>query len=244
MGTYVLRLELSVRCYADVPEAFARSFSSIFLLAAKIISSLFLCRFDWRSLRSALQAFVLGFSSGDSGVWLSFDVRLYRVIRSGCDGLAAAATGLVGTTGAGAAGCWNDAGACRMSVLRCLSAGKEELTLSRDLPLSTLSVVAAAFPPFLCRSHAMSLLFSCGNIWAIVSICAGSMRVERVALGRVPFAEGLLEYQRYTRKATTANTMTCGMLMLCSAMFATCGGCERECGGRVRGAADLSVPVG
>jgi hypothetical protein len=89
----------------------------------------------------------------------------------------------------------------------------------------------------------MSLLFSCGNIWAIVSICAGSMRIERVALGRVPFAEGLLEYQRYTRKATTANTMTCGMLMLCSAMFAMYVGSERECGGRVRVTADSSLPV-
>lgn len=96
--------------YAEVPEAFARSFSSIFRLAARIISSLFLCKFDWRSLRSALQAF-LGFSSVGSGVWLSFEVRLYRVIRSGCDGLAAAATGLVGTTGVGAAGSWNDVGA-------------------------------------------------------------------------------------------------------------------------------------
>lgn len=69
------------------------------------------------------------------------------------------------------------------------------------------------------------------------------MRIERVALGRVPFAEGLLEYQRYTRKATTANTMTCGMLMLCSAIFAMRGGCERGSGGRVRGAADSSAPV-
>lgn len=113
---------LCAQCYAEAPEAFALSFSSIFLLAARIISSLFLCRLDWRSVRSALHALVLGFSSAGSGVWLSFDVRLYRVMRSGCDGLAAAATGLVGAAGAGAAGSWNDAGACRMSVLRCLSA--------------------------------------------------------------------------------------------------------------------------
>lgn len=32
--------------YAAAPEAFALSFSSIFLLAASIISSLFFCRFD------------------------------------------------------------------------------------------------------------------------------------------------------------------------------------------------------
>jgi hypothetical protein len=89
----------------------------------------------------------------------------------------------------------------------------------------------------------MSLLLSCGNIWAIVSICAGSIRVERFAVGRVPFAEGLLEYQRYTRKATTAKTMTCGMLMLCSAMFARCVGCEKELGGRFRGSVDFSAPV-
>ena len=95
----------------------------------------------------------------------------------------------------------------------------QQHTLSRDLPLSTLSVVAAAFPPFLCRSHAMSLLLSCGNICAMVSIWAGLIRTERLATGRVPFAEGLLEYHRYTRKATTANTRTCGMFMLCSAML-------------------------
>lgn len=102
---------LCVSCYAVAPEAFALSFSSIFLLAANIISSLFLCRLVCRSFRSALQALVTGFSSVGSGVRLTFEAKLYRVIRSGCEGFVAAATGLVGTAGAGAAGSWNEAGA-------------------------------------------------------------------------------------------------------------------------------------
>lgn len=42
----VYHLPLCAPCYIAAPEALAFSFSSIFLLAAKIISSLFLCKFD------------------------------------------------------------------------------------------------------------------------------------------------------------------------------------------------------
>ena len=45
-------------------------------------------------------------------------------------------------------------------------------TLSRPRPPSTRSDVAATLPPFLCRSHMMSLRLSCGNICATCSTWA------------------------------------------------------------------------
>lgn len=44
-------------------------------------------------------------------MWLSLEDKLYRVIRSGCDGFVADATGRVGAAGVGVAGSWKDAGA-------------------------------------------------------------------------------------------------------------------------------------
>jgi hypothetical protein len=93
--------------------------------------------------------------------------------------------------------------------------------VSKPLPLSPLSIVAATLPPFLCKSHAMSRLLSCGSISATWSICAGLTRAAaRFAAARVPGAAavGLLRYHRTARKVTTMNTSTWGTLMLCSAM--------------------------
>lgn len=68
---------------------FAFSFPSSFLRAANIISSLLRCRFACLSFLSCDQAFAFGESSaGGSPVAFNFDDRLYRVIRSGCDGFA------------------------------------------------------------------------------------------------------------------------------------------------------------
>jgi hypothetical protein len=107
-----------------------------------------------------------------------------------------------------------------------LSSCDELLTVSKPLPPSTRSVVADAFPPFLCRSQAMSLLLSCGNICAIWSIWAGFIgRAVRLGAARVPASDGLLKcrYHRTARKVKTRKTRTCGMLMLCCAMAV--GGC-------------------
>ena len=76
--------------HAEVPDVLAFSFSSIFLRAAKIISSRRRCRFACRSFLSCDHAFCFGCCSDVdvSGVDASFDARLYRVIRSGGDGFA------------------------------------------------------------------------------------------------------------------------------------------------------------
>lgn len=105
-------------------------------------------------------------------------------------------------------------------------------TVSNPLPPSIRSVVAAALPPFRCKSHAMSRLLSCGNICATWSICAGFMRgVERWEVARVCGAEGLLKYHRMARTVTMRKTMTCGMFMDCSAMVARGGGEVASCAG-------------
>jgi hypothetical protein len=98
------------------------------------------------------------------------------------------------------------------------------LTVSSPRPLNTRSVVAAAFPPFRCRSHAISRRLSCGNICAMSSICRWFRRgvAARVEVGRVPWADGLLKYQRMARKVTTRKTRTWGMLIDCSVMVALC----------------------
>jgi hypothetical protein len=102
------------RDYA-APDAFAFSCSSSFLRAARIISSRRLCRFACLSLLSALHDFAFGRSSCvGCETWLSFEDKLYRVMRSGCAGLAgvgAARVGAGAVRGAGV-GIWKDAGAC------------------------------------------------------------------------------------------------------------------------------------
>ena len=50
------------------------------------------------------------------------------------------------------------------------------LTGSSCLPINTLSVVACTLPLFRCRSHMISLRFSCGNICDICSTCAAVKR--------------------------------------------------------------------
>jgi hypothetical protein len=206
-------------------EAFAFSCASSFRLAAKIISSLRLCKFACLSLLSALHDFAFGCSSCiGCGCWPSLEERLYRVIKSGCAGLAgvAAARAGVGAARGAGVGIWKDAGACSILVLPSFAANLwVMLTVSKPLPFSPLSIVAATFPPFRCKSHAMSRLLSCGSISATWSICAGLTRgAARFAAARVPGAAavGLLRYHRTARKVTTINTSTWGTLMLCSAI--------------------------
>jgi hypothetical protein len=97
--------------HAAPAPAFSLSFSSIFLLAARIISSLLRCRFAWRSVRSWLHALALGFSSSSAGASCpTFEARLYRVMRSGCAGFGAAGARAGVAAGRGA-GTVKDAGA-------------------------------------------------------------------------------------------------------------------------------------
>jgi hypothetical protein len=203
-------------------------FSAIsnFRRAAKTISSLLRCKFACRSFRSALHA--LGFAcSAGSSVCCNLAARLYRVMRSGCAVFGAGdARGAVCIVGSGrGVGRLNDGGACSALLVTfkmlcwCL-----RRTVSSPRPLNTRSVVAAAFPPFRCRSHAMSRRLSCGNICAMSSICRWFRRgaAARVEVGRVPWADGLLKYQRMARKVTTRKTRTWGMLIDCSVMVALC----------------------
>lgn len=148
-------------------SAFASPFSccSNFLLAARIISSLLLCRFACLSLRSALHDFAFGWSASESAeLWLIFEVKLYRVIRSGCVGCCGAGVALVGVAVERGSGTLNEGGAfatCQpLSNRDILSRRLFVLTLSKPLPLSARSVVAATFPPFLCKSQAISRLLS------------------------------------------------------------------------------------
>jgi hypothetical protein len=116
--------------------AFAFSCASSFLRAAKIISSLRLCRFACLSVLSALHDFAFGCSScaGCSGR-LSLEDRLYRVIKSGCVGLAgvAAARAGVGAVRGAGVGIWKDAGAYESISLSSLPANPS-LTYSIQTP--------------------------------------------------------------------------------------------------------------
>lgn len=81
--------------HEDTPVAFA--FSSIFLRAARIISSRLRCRLACLSFRSCDHFFCCCDSDeGSSGAELSFDFRLYRVIKSGCVGFEGVAARRVG----------------------------------------------------------------------------------------------------------------------------------------------------
>lgn len=83
-------------------------------------------------------------------------------------GFAGAGAALTGAGAARGAGIWKDGGAyVEVSKMpRVDTCCFASVTVSRPLPLNALSVVAATFPPFRCRSQAMSLLFSCGSISA------------------------------------------------------------------------------
>jgi hypothetical protein len=82
--------------------AFPFSCASIFLLAAKIISSLLFCKFICLSFLSALHAFFGVSSCAGSSVCANFEDKLYLVIRSGCVGFVAGRAAVVAVRGAAA----------------------------------------------------------------------------------------------------------------------------------------------
>lgn len=178
------------------PTDFCLSRCSIFRRAASTISSLrrfsasalsFLLADQPADLLPLLLPVVIASSCSPSLVALSFDVKLYRVIKSGFtdlapDAAAAAAAAVVrvaiGTAVCGIGG-WNDGGGCVNThqhgalddtVKQCIVIMRTD---SRLLPLRIRSVVASTLPPFLCKSHMMLRLGSCGNICATCSTCAG-----------------------------------------------------------------------
>jgi hypothetical protein len=110
-------------------------------------------------------------------------VRLYRVIKSGCDALGAAGLPPTGDVDeeeadAGRDG-WNVCGGLGLSALVRPAEqmpGTSLLTVSKLLPLNIRSVVAATLPPFLCRSHMIVRVAICGNICFIRSTSASRTR--------------------------------------------------------------------
>lgn len=93
-------------------------------------------------------------------------------------------------------------------------AGANRLTASKPRPERTLSVVAATLPPFRCRSHMISRVLNCGNIWDICSTWAGSTTFPRArprALGGL-LSSSRLKNHRNTKKETTARVRSEGML--------------------------------
>ena len=129
-------------------------------------------------------------------------------------------------------GGWNDGGgfgtielAFSLSLKMMTSAGRLdscdghvqiELTFSKPLPLKTLSVVAATFPPLRCKSHTMVLRSNCGNICITCSTCA--MLTRRPPLDRVPlFPDGeLKKNHRIAKNPITMTARSCGILSVCS----------------------------
>lgn len=91
--------------------------------------------------------------------------------------------------------------------------------MSSPRPPSTLSVVAATFPPFRCRSHAMLRRSRSGKILWIESTFATSTGRPALALDEEPelLAEappaGLERYHRMARKPTRATARSCGILI-------------------------------
>lgn len=116
--------------------------ASIFLLAAKIISSRLRCRDACRSFRLELHA--LGFveDSGSLPV-LTLSCSLYLVIKSGSAGFGGALKGCVcvaeGLGEVGGGDGWNVIGGVSIR------------------PANIRSVVAAMFPPLRCKSHKIVL---------------------------------------------------------------------------------------
>lgn len=98
------------------------------------------------------------------------------------------------------------------------NAKSPELTLSKPLPLNALSVVIAMFPPFRCRSHAISRRSSCGNICASCSTCAGftlSCR-DDLADEEEEVEDGEKKYHRRAKKVISRTAISCGILRVCS----------------------------
>jgi hypothetical protein len=208
--------------------ASAASFACIFLRAAKIISSLLFCNSACLSLLFALHAdfppamLVLSALSAPWSALAILAERLYRVIRSGCDGF-----GVVGLfsavdvdeedAGIGSGG-WNVCGGFRKVSSSIRSERARRLTVSSPLPLSILSVVAATLPPFLWRSHMMVRLAICGNICCILSTSASRARrllaleVDCDAREEAP----LKKNHRIAIPPMKRTRRSCGMLIVCS----------------------------
>lgn len=91
---------------------------------------------------------------------------------------------------------------------------QSKLTISKPRPLKILSVVAATLPPFRCKSHIISRVFSCGNICDICSTWAGSTACPRarVRLPPAPGSSSRLKNHRITKKDTTAKVRREGIL--------------------------------
>ena len=178
---------------------------SIFRLAAKIISSLLRFNPSARAALSELHAFLFCSSLGTGS--LPFPLirvcKLYLVIRSGCVDAVGFFSALLprappaAAVAAGGKFGWNEGGG-----------------LSNPLPPSTRSVVAATFPPFQCKSHAIVLRSSCGNMaatWSTLLTSTCRPREDELFGGVVE--GGLLRYQRIARKPTRATAMSWGMLI-------------------------------
>lgn len=209
----------------------AFAFSSIFRLAARIISSLLRCRLACLSFLSWLQAFPLGCSSVAVVVACpTLEARLYRVIRSGWTGLAGCLVALRAGPPVGVAvlegGSWKLGGGYgqiseRATPVSIHAAGfardVRRRTCSNDLPPNTVSVTPCTFPPFLCRFQAIVRLSNCGNIWASWSIWAGLGLLFAAEVGVLALAG--LNHQRRARTVTARKTRSCGMLRVCSAIL-------------------------
>ena len=180
------------------------SLSSIFLLAARIMSSLLFLNASARVVLSALHAlrFCSSLGTGSLPFLLTRDCRLYRVIRSG---VAAPAffpawpvMVVLEVNWCGGRLGWKDGGG-----------------VSRARPPRTRSMVASTFPPFRWRSHAILRRSSWGNTEEICSTLLGSTwcRREPDAELDVEDDEGLLMNHRIARKPTTATAMSWGMLI-------------------------------
>lgn len=140
--------------------------------------------------------------AGDSHPLASatFAERLYLEIKS-CP------SDLVGGDGAGCAGGTPVGGIATRGW-------KEGGGASKPRPERTRSVVAATLPPFRCRSHIISRVLNCGNIWDICSTWAGSTTLPRArprALGGL-LSSSRLKNHRITKKETTARVRSEGML--------------------------------
>jgi hypothetical protein len=101
---------------------------------------------------------------------------------------------------------------------------RQKLTTSSVLPLNILSVVAAMFPPFLCKSHAICRRSCCGNmdvnwsIWAAVILAPPARRFA--AAGCPALGAGLENIHRMVKAARTMKTTSWGTFSVCSVIAA------------------------
>ena len=152
---------------------FPFSLRSSFRLALRIISSRLRCKRACRSFLLLLQLDVVPAFSPSSGGSAEdiFSPRLYRLIKSICSelfGCALLVFAVLGVVPCGGNCGWKDGGGYYdtlvsdrprdCSISRSISNEAQALTASRLPVFNILSVVAAALPPFLCKSHIISLL--------------------------------------------------------------------------------------